>query len=385
MHQRIGIVLSTATLVMVAFAGCTLEGMGVETGTLVFCVQDDPTVNFRGVFVNFGNIQINTATSGNNTINDNDTFGQGGNATTTADTTEADATDPANGTTPANETTETSAATATTNEPQTTLTTGPTSTGGSAEQIQAGDVECSRLAGKADFDYNVPGQRNLEDTGDGENPGRADEARGESDAPCDADQGFGNDWKCEGGRASRDLEPEQQEVDVLQFREGRAAFLARAQLPPITIDNACVTLDKVRIVDPDGVEREAELEADQVCVEGPIEIREDHETLAVLKVDLERSIRDEGDRIVFSPVLHLRAAAPVTQTITIGETATQTVTQATGTGNETMTGAPTNETTEATAATETTAQTTSATNETAPPSPTNETVSPTNTTSSPGP
>jgi hypothetical protein len=390
-NQRIGIVVSAATLLAVALAGCTMDGLGVATGTLVLCVQDEPTVNFNGVFVNFGNVQINTLTSGDNTINDNDTFNDGG--TTGAATTSAGNGTMTSGNATAGNTTSASASgNATTSASPTTsaaatngtMNTTAAATGAPAETIQVSDVECSRTASAGNFDFDVNGQRNM-DTGDGENPGQGDENRGRSDSPCDRDQGFGNDWKCEDGKASKDIEVEAGDVNLVDFQDNRAAFLAKAELPPITIDDACVTIDDVRVTmnaTSNGTEdRQVEIQMDKVCVEGPIEIREGQQTLAVLKVDLEQSLRDDGSRIVFVPVVHIRAAAPVMETITIQETETAAMTTSTSQGN--MTTGATNETmgTSATASNTTTAATTTSSAATTSPAATTSAAA----TTSPGP
>ncbi|HEX9816707.1 MAG TPA: DUF4382 domain-containing protein [Candidatus Thermoplasmatota archaeon] len=391
--KRTTIWVSSLTVFAVALAGCVGDFTGPATGqgSAVVCVQDDPTVNFNGVFVNFGNIQINQNTSGNNTVNDDDepaspttamTDGTDGTATSPTDTGQ---TAPATtGTTTQTDTTQTTSTTTATDTTQTTDTVQTTETvaqGGpsSVETITVEDIDCGRVEAEGNFDEVFRGQAGgpygTEGAGDdqaepcaSENPGCiADDRRGQSDSPCDEDQGVGNDAKCD------TIEVETGDVDVMQFQDRKAAFLAQADLEPGTIQDVCMTVEDVRVVTNDGQEVNVDIQGGDLCLDGPIVIEEDKHTLVVFKVDVEESfVQSSGDQIVFSPVIRIQAAAPVTTTITVEETVTQT-SMVTGNG----TASPTN-TTETTMTTDT-AGTTSATM-TSSPAPTTETMATTSTT-----
>lgn len=364
--QHTAIWISGLTLFAVAAAGCVgdFEGTPAGKGSVVFCVQDDPTVNFNGVFVNFGNIQINQETSGNNTINDNDSAGDDTMATTTSDTMMPPGND-TNTTAPTTETTTTMETTTTAEAPET------QSTGGGVTTITVDDIDCGRVEGEGSFDGVFRGQAGGAPADNSvpdndmecapENPGCvADERRGSSDSPCDRDQGFGNDAKCES------VEVEAGDIDVLQFQDRKAAFLAQANFDPGTIQGVCLTVEDVRVVTNDGEEINVDIQNGDLCLQGPIEVREGQHTLVVFKIDVEQSFaQSTGDTIVFQPVIVVQAAAPVTTTITVQETVTET-SAATNETSDTMSTTDTNMTTNATTPTETTMTT----NETSSPAPT---------------
>ncbi len=360
--------VSSLALLAVSMAGCAGDFTGTVEGkgSAVFCVQDDPTVNFNGVFVNFGNIQINQNTSGNNTINDDDTAdktmatsGTGNNTTTTSTATTTEAT--------------TDATTETVSTTQAAAQEAPSS----VETITVDDIDCGRVEAEGTFEGVFRGQAGGTGGDDKaeecapENPGCiADEQRGASDATCDPDQGFGNDIKCE------TIDVETGDVDVLQFKDRDAAFLAQADLEPGTIEDVCVTVEDVRVVTNDGQEVNVDIQGGDLCLDGPIRIEEGKHTLVVFKVDVENSFaQSSADHIVFSPVIRVQAAAPVTTTITVEETVTQT---SVATGIETASPTDTMGTTGSANATASPTLTTEAT--------TTTTASPTTTASySPGP
>lgn len=390
--QRLPLIAVTSSMLMVAMAGCVIDGdLTGATGTVFFCVQDDPTVNFSGVFVNFGNIQINQNTSGNNPINDNnDTISVNDNDTGTIDddaSTTVDDDDTDNTTTDTVETTDT----VTDSVTETTAVTDTVSAGGDVTVITPEDIDCGQAAVSGEVDDFFRGQvgggtdRDVEDCAP-ENPGCvADTQRGRADSPCDRDQGFGNDDRAD----CQTIEVEAEEVDLMQFKENRAAFLGKGDLPSGTIDDVCVTVDEVRATTSDGQEVTVQIEDDQVCVEGPIQVSEDQNTLVVLRIDVANSFRstaETGDgtgntTLIFAPVIHVHASAPVTQTIVIEETVTTTA-DGTTEMTDTMTSMPPEDTmmTNETAPDNTTAPPPSEpapTNETSP-SPTNETAPPDN-------
>ena len=378
--KRTTLWVSSLTLLAASLAGCVSDFTGTVSGkgSAVFCVQDDPTVNFNGVFVNFGNIQINQNTSGNNTINDNDTTGDDETMATSASDTGAtmETTAAGNDTTATSTATTTQATTDTATATETMSTTETVAQDGpsSVQTISVDDIDCGRVEAEGAFDGVFRGQAGG-DAGAGddkaescapENPGCiADDRRGASDSPCDRDQGFGNDAKCES------VDVEAGDVDVLQFKDREAAFLAQADLDPGTIEDVCLTVEDVRVVTSDGQEVNVDIEGGDLCLDGPIVIEEGKHTLVVFKVDVDNSFAGSTqDRIVFSPVIKVQAAAPVTTTITVEETVTQT---SVATGNQTtsttdtmMTTDTANATTTATASpTETAAPTTTAANGTA--------------------
>ena len=353
--KRTTLWVSSLTLLAASLAGCVSDFTGTVSGkgSAVFCVQDDPTVNFNGVFVNFGNIQINQNTSGNNTINDNDTTGDDTMATSASATMETGATGNDTNTTSTATTTEatTQATTDTATATETVSTTETVAQGGpsSVQTISVDDIDCGRVEAEGAFDGVFRGQAG--GAGDDkaescapENPGCiADDRRGRSDSPCDRDQGFGNDDKA----SCESIDVEAGDVDVLQFKDREAAFLAQSDLDPGTIEDVCLTVEDVRVVKSDGQEVNVDIEGGDLCLDGPIVIEEGKHTLVVFKVDVDNSFAGSTeDRIVFSPVIKVQAAAPVTTTITVQETVTQT---SVATGNQTTETMTTTDTANATA------------------------------------
>lgn len=369
--KRTTLWVSTLTLLAVSMAGCAGDFTGTVAGkgSAVFCVQDDPTVNFNGVFVNFGNIQINQNTSGNNTINDNDSADETMATSETMSTTDTMATSGTdNNTTTTSTATTTEATTDATTQTVSTTQTGAQEAPSSVETISVDDIDCGRVEAEGTFEGVFRGQAGGtggDDTDNDkaeecapENPGCiADERRGRSDSPCDRDQGFGNDGTCE------TIDVETGDVDVLQFKDRDAAFLAQADLEPGTIEGVCVTVEDVRVITNDGQEVNVDIQGGDLCLDGPVMIEEGKHTLVVFKVDVEKSFaQSSGDQIVFSPVIRVQAAAPVTTTITVEETVTQTATM---TGNETASPTETTDTANTTAtATATATETTAATSTT---------------------
>lgn len=381
--------VSSLTLFAMTMAGCVGEFTGTAgKGSVVFCVQDDPTVNFNGVFVNFGNIQINQNTSGNNTINDNDTTGDetmDSSASATMETT-SNGTDTNTTSTETSTATTTQATTDTATETVSTTETVAQDQPSSVETITVGDIDCGRVEAEGTFEgvfrgqAGGPGADQAEECAP-ENPGCvADDKRGRSDSPCDRDQGFGNDGNCES------IDVEAGDVDILQFKDRDAAFLAQAELEPGTIQDVCLTVDEVRVVTNDGQEVDVEMQGGDLCLDGPIVIEEGKHTLVVFKVDVDNSFaQSTEERIVFTPVIRVQAAAPVTTTITVQETVTQTSMATTTASNETAPPTDTMGTMDTANGTASPAPTTTtaAPTDSSYPTPTNSTSSPTPTTTGP--
>lgn len=319
---------SAMVLFATILAGCVFEGDIPGTGTVLFCVQDDPTVNFNGVFINFGNIEIDqntgggagddpVATTGTGSATDNGTNATT-NATTTATTTETTST----------------TATATT---QTTETVGPTETmtGGEARTIRHDEVQCSTVFAGGFRIQQAYGNDRTADT---------------NDAQTDDDEGRGNDDR------GRVVEVEAPEVNVLEYKGGRAAFLGEAKLKPMVIHQVRFEVQDVRVVSSDGRELEVDVPSDEIRLNGPIEVREGHSTLVVLKVDVEQSfvMTGQGDRVIFKPVIHVHRSEPVSVKIEVneapgGETTSATMGNTTATTNMTATSSPTTAPTNTTA------------------------------------
>lgn len=339
MFERAGVITTGLAFLALTLAGCAVdddfENVTGATGTVTFCVQDENNVNFNSIFVNFGNIEINQEAdvgTGGADVTDvatddpgtNATVGANGTTGSPTDATDTDTTAASNGT----------GTTATETGPATTASGAATDTarpddGEPARTIQVTDIDCVRTQGDG-FDI-----------GDVDARGQAygnDRTADTNDAPSDDDEGIGNDdgrgrglGRDEDGETER-VNVEADEVDLLRFQGRNAAFLAEAKVKPGTFRNVVIDVESVRVTTDEGDEREVQLDVTKIHLKGPIEVREDQNTLVVFKVDLDRSIVSTASgEVRFKPVLQVQVTAPQVQEIVIQETTTVTTTAANGT------------------------------------------------------